>query len=313
VKSFILRPAIAWIYGILIGVILGISLAYPLPEFKGRIAPLGDGIGAILVSNNGPNILQILVNKPFSYSSATASSVHTIDQVEAVLNAYGTSKEILNEKSNHGLLLNNVFKNSKAYSIGLRTGDILSIPENKQNAFLRSSRLKSSAYLQKVIRNGGDVELYRENKAVKILSLPESANEDVGFVEVASNIFPSGHKLPTQILLANGNSSGLALALHFIDINTAGSLAGKFTVTATGAIASSGIVNTIQPIGSLVDKYKAYMRSNYDIMLIPEGNKYDTLPKNSDIKGRVYVVKNVEDALKIICGLGSEDAICKRF
>ena len=303
----------AWIFGIFLGVFLGGSLAYPIPEYKGHLAPLGDGISAILVSNNGPNILELVANKPFSYSSATAASVHTIDQMEAVLNAYGTSKEIMNESSEHGLLLNNVFKNSIAYNLGLRTGDILSIPSTSKYNIFKRNKAASSMYLQKVIRSGGAVELYRDNKPVRILTLPDSTNEDVGFVEVASNVFPEGAKLPTQVLLASGNSSGLALALHFIDQKTSGSLAGEMKIAVTGTITTSGRGNSVVAIGSLVDKYKAYARSDNDIMLIPKANKFDTLPKDADTEGRVYLVEKVEDALKIICSLGSKDKICDKY
>ena len=303
----------AWIFGIILGVFLGGSLAYPIPEYKGHLAPLGNGFSAILVSTNGPNILEMVFNKTITYSSASTTIVKHTDQVEAVLNAYGTSKEILGESTVHGLLLNNVFKNSKAYALGLRTGDILSVPTASKYLSIRSSVAKSSMYLQKSIRSGGEVDLFRKNKMVRTLRLPDAANEDVGFIEVASNVFPDGVSLPLNLILANGSSSGLALALYFLDLESPGSLAGNLSIAATGTILTSGKGNRVIAIGSLEDKYKAYERSKTDIMLIPAGNKYDSLPKDADIEGRVYLVENVEEAVKILCKLGATDKLCEKF
>ena len=303
----------AWIFGIIVGVFLGGSLAYPMPNYKGHLAPLGNGFSAILVSSNGPNILEMVFNKSLTYSSATSNNVNNIDQVEAVLNAYGTSREILGKSTNHGLLLRNVFKNSKAYSLGLRTGDILSVPIDEKYNTTRNSVSKSSIYLQKSIHDGGVVELYRENKIVRTLRLPDDANEEVGFVEVASNIFPDGARLPMSLILARGSSSGLALALYFLDLETTGSLAGNLSIAATGTLVNNGRGNRVIAIGSLEDKYKAYERSDTDLMLIPAGNKYDSLPKDADTEGRVYLVDSVEEAVRILCKLGSTDNLCLKF
>jgi PDZ domain-containing protein len=113
----------------------------------------------------------------------------------------------------------------------------------------------------------------------------------------------STYTFPFDVTIDVGNiggpSAGLALTLATLDILSNGDLTGGHRVAATGTI---GLDGTVGDVGGVAQKAVAVRRAGAQVFLVPADELKDAQSQAGSMK--VYPVKNLQQALDILKGLG---------
>ena len=119
---------------------------------------------------------------------------------------------------------------------------------------------------------------------------------------------------PNSLRNSTGHSASLLLALVSIDKASAGSLLNGKKIGATGVLYSDNGWQ-VGKVGSLNAKINGARQSGLDILLVPKGSVYDKSLigyKSFKVSGGVILeVSSLESAISLLCGLGSEDELCR--
>ena len=119
---------------------------------------------------------------------------------------------------------------------------------------------------------------------------------------------------PNSLRNSTGHSASLLLALVSIDNASSGSLLNGKKIGATGVLYNDNGWR-VWKVGSLNAKISGARQSGLDILLVPEGSVYDKSLigyKAFKVSGGVILeVSSLESAISLLCGLGSEDELCR--
>jgi PDZ domain-containing protein len=97
-----------------------------------------------------------------------------------------------------------------------------------------------------------------------------------------------------------GPSAGLAFTLELLDVLTPGELTGGRKIAATGTIELDGSVGLV---GGVAQKTVAVKRAGAELFLVP-ADEVDQARKHAGDGLRVEPVRDLDDALRILAGLG---------
>jgi PDZ domain-containing protein len=113
----------------------------------------------------------------------------------------------------------------------------------------------------------------------------------------------STYTFPFDVTIDVGNiggpSAGLAMTLATLDVLSNGDLTGGHRVAATGTI---GLDGTVGDVGGVAQKAVAVRRAGAQVFLVPADELKDAQSQAGSMK--VYPVKNLQQALDILKGLG---------
>ncbi len=280
-----------------------VLLALLLPH---ELGPHGESVKIthnlnLLVVRSGPvNNMMILserVGIKIPWDKSTDRYIQNAD-------AYGMARRYLGKPSVDGLYLT-VNKESKAYTAGLRSGDILSnIKFQKPCKFQEKNILADWFNTYACVSN---VTISRGNKFTK-LTLPAGSTKGASGNRILTNHSPAPPKVTNQ---DTGLSGGLVLSLYYLDKETKGSLFSKDKVAATGMISPTNL--EFSAISELLKKYTAAVESKNTLLLIAENQPLDEISNiESNPNITIKKIKNLEQAVKILCERGANDELCKR-
>ncbi len=119
---------------------------------------------------------------------------------------------------------------------------------------------------------------------------------------------------PNSLRNSSGHSASLLLALVSIDKASAGSLLNGKNIAATGVLYSDNGWQ-VGKVGSLNAKINGARQSGIDILIVPKGSVYNKSLfgyKAFKVSGGVILeVSSLDSAITLLCGLGSEDELCR--
>lgn len=217
--------------------------------------------------------------------------------------AYGMAQRYLGKPSVDGLYLT-VDKDSIAYATGLRSGDILSqIKFQKPCKFEEKNILADWFNTYACVSN---VTISRGENFTK-LTLPPGSTRGASGNRILTNYSPAPPKVTNQ---DTGLSGGLVLSLYYLDKETKGSLFSKDKVAATGMISPTNL--EFSAISELLKKYKAAVKSKATLLLLADDQPLDEINNiESNPNITIKKIKNLEQAVKILCDRGAEDELCE--
>ena len=110
-----------------------------------------------------------------------------------------------------------------------------------------------------------------------------------------------------------GPSTGLAMALAYIDAMEPGSLAAGRKVAATGQVLPRGGADAglVQPIGSIEAKMQAARTGGADVILVPSAQ--ESLAQLHAGTTPVIGVETVREAVEYLCATGATSGVCGKL
>ena len=119
---------------------------------------------------------------------------------------------------------------------------------------------------------------------------------------------------PHSLRNSSGHSASLLLALVSIDKASRGSLLNGKNIAATGVLYNDNGWQ-VGKVGSLNAKINGARQSGVDILIVPKGSVYNKSLigyKAFKVSGGVILeVSSIQSAITLLCGLGSEDELCR--
>jgi PDZ domain-containing protein len=159
-------------------------------------------------------------------------------------------------------------------------------------------------------RPGDTVELTIRNRAgtatrtekVTLTTNPDKKGK--AFLGVRLQTYRPSFDFPYDVDIESerigGPSAGLAFTLEVLDVLTEGELTGGRVVAATGTMELDGSVGQI---GGVAQKTVAVEEAGAEVFLVPKGEEQDAR-KVAGKRLRIEPVRNLDDALRILAGLG---------
>jgi PDZ domain-containing secreted protein len=283
--------------------LLLVLLALLLPH---ELGPHGESVKItnnlnLLVVRSGPVNNMMLLSERAGIKIPWDKST---DRYKQNADAYGMAQRYLGKPAIDGLYLT-VNKDSKAYATGLRSGDILSnIKFQKPCKFQEKNILADWFNTYACV---SDVTISRGDDFTK-LTLPAGSNMGASGLRILTDHSPPPPKVTNQ---DTGLSGGLVLSLYYLDKETKGSLFSKDKVAATGMISPTNL--EFSAISELSKKYTAAVENKNTLLLLADDQPLDELSKiKSNPNITIKKIKNLEQAVKILCNRGADDELCKK-
>ena len=267
---------------------------------KGGTLPLGENLNILVVRDGVFNPLLNLLER----SGVKIPGDDSTDRYLQNLDAFGLATNYLKGNTPEGLYLSMKKSNFDPDPI-LKTGDVISNFIFNPNC--APAQLTLQASWVRTHQCASVVTIFRDQKFLK-LNLPATSSDNFNALRVISDQAPSS---PKSLNLYTGLSAGLILSLYYLDQSSKGSLFSNDKVAGSGMIEPGSY--SYSAISELPKKYQAALSSKSTILFLAQDQELSELSA-SKIKLsptlKIYKIKTLQEAVKILCARGANDALC---
>ncbi len=212
-----------------------------------------------------------------------------------------------------GAQLYQVSPGSPAAAAGLQCNDIVVAvngkPVHTSSALVAAVRagVPGQDARLTVQRQGSGGKLQTKTLTARLAPTPASvepgraAQPFLGVVSQTRSTYTFPFNVTIDVGNIGGPSAGLALTLATLDLLSNGDLTGGHRVAATGTI---GLDGTVGDVGGVAQKAVAVRKAGAQVFLVPADELKDAQSQAGSMK--VYPVKNLQQALDILKGLGGQ-------
>lgn len=270
----------------------------PSPFTEGNAVEVDDRLYALVVSSGIRNPAAVVVQKAGGDLDIRPENE---DALQSSVLAMAAARDLLGLTNDPSLLLDPL-EGRTGWKAGFRPGDLATaISFTDPYCPDPTSKVSLNELWAQLKRCAGTVTLLRGAERLRI---EIAGGKTYGVVTVPLRGSIVG-QIPPRLERSNGNSAGLALALHYADLLSPGELFSIDIVAATGSMSPQS--GSVLEIGGLIYKSEAAATAGVTVLLVPQGQVDEVDPT---LEVEVYGVDSLESAIAFLCARGAADALC---